>query len=351
MRFFLLISCNINHVDSKDFLYKVELIPEHRFPLDNLFNPIRMCIHQDYLILYQSNPQSHRSDFFFSAYSLTDEIYKGSFGGKGRGPGEWLFPTIIPSTLHSPYLYLTDDGSSSQTTALIHKMVLDSAIQLRSIGSFEIDKGGHYSMHNILISNDSLLVYDEFASAPILKVQHLDQDIPVKSWIYGANKGDYLSSDYIYQIQFDENRGVHAANDSCIAFLYTYKEQIDFLDWDLKLKKRLNYQKNKPIILSGDDRMDNVWYYNSAFMGQNFLYTFYYGVPYKEYLGKNDMVLEVFDLKGTPVCSYSFSPPKPAIFTVDERTFTLYGYRNDDGIEDSISVYRLPELRDYLYNR
>ncbi|MCL2738334.1 MAG: TolB-like 6-bladed beta-propeller domain-containing protein, partial [Bacteroidales bacterium] len=334
--FLLLISCNTNPIDSKDFLFEVELQPEHRFPLVEAFFPIRMYIHNDYLILYQSNTSNYQPDVFFAAYSLSDYSYKGSFGHKGRGPGEWIFPMFIRSTSNSPYLYLTD-LSFRETTALIHKMILDSTMRLKAVDTFRIDKGGYHSMNNMVISKDSLLVYDEFASAPVLKIHRLGRDVPAISWKYGNYEGD--SRAYLQQSQFDENRGMLAANDSRIVFLYTFQDRIDIMDWNFKPQRRLNFQKTKPVI-SKDNRMDNVWYYSNAFLGQHFLYTYYYGVRFGEYMTRNDMVMEVFDLNGAPVCRYTFSRPMPAIFTVDERNFTLYGYRGDDGLEDSISVYR-----------
>ncbi|MCL2739229.1 MAG: TolB-like 6-bladed beta-propeller domain-containing protein [Bacteroidales bacterium] len=347
----LLISCNTTPVDSKDFLFEVELQPELRFPLGEAFLPLDMYIHDDYLILRQSNTGNYRPDVFFAAYSLSDYSYKGSFGHKGRGPGEWTFPMYIHSPSNAPYLYLTD-LSFRNNTAVIHKMVLDSTMRLREIGSFGIDKGGYYSMHSMAINKDSLLVYDEMFTSARLKVHHLGRDVPVISWEYGALKGDFNMPGYLEQIQYDENRGTLVANDSCVVFLYTFQDRIDVMDWNLKLKKRLNWQKTKPFIRKDFwDRMDNIWYYDRSFLGEHFLYALYYGVPYKELLISNYTAMEVFDLNGTPVCRYTFSRPMPAIFTVDERNFTLYGYRGDDGLEDSISVYRLPGLKEYLQNQ
>ena len=68
-------------------------------------------------------------------------------------------------------------------------------LALREVYAFKIDKGGYYSMNNMVISNDSLLVYDLFPSVTELRVHRLDQDIPVISWYYGASdrasEGDF----------------------------------------------------------------------------------------------------------------------------------------------------------------
>jgi len=198
----------------------------------------------------------------------------------------------------------------------------------------------------MVISNDSLLVYNEYFSAARLKVHHLGQDIPPISWEFGAYKGEFNTQEYLNQIQYDENRGISVSNDSCIMFLYSFKDRIDIMDWNFTLKKRLNYQKSNPVI-SKDNSMKNIWYYGKSFLGKHFLYTLYFGVPFEEYLLNNYTGMEVFDLSGNPVCRYTFPQSDLASFVVDERSFTLYGYRGGD----SISVYHLPWLKEYLENR
>jgi len=130
----LLISCNTNRIDSKSFLFEMELNPDNHFPLYETFLPLRMYVNNDYLILAQGNTGNYSPEFFFVAYSLSDYSYKGSFGLKGRGPGEWIYPIMIRSSFDSPFLYLTD-LSFLHSTATIYKMVLDSTIRLREVNS------------------------------------------------------------------------------------------------------------------------------------------------------------------------------------------------------------------------
>ena len=127
---------------------------------------------------------------------------------------------------------------------------------------------------------------------------------------------------------------------------------IDILDWNLNLKKRINYQKGKPIIPT-DWRDGMGRYYLHPFLGEHFLYVFYSDMFQSERIAKNihSLALEVFDMNAIPVSRFTFNEPTPTTFAVDERTFTLYGYRESGGMEDSISVYHLPGLKEYLQNR
>ncbi|MCL2739184.1 MAG: TolB-like 6-bladed beta-propeller domain-containing protein [Bacteroidales bacterium] len=334
----LFMSClTCNSVNSKHFLFEAELTVRGTFPIQDAFSPVKMHVKNDYLILCQSNLVNYFPEVFFQAYSLSDYTYRGSFGRKGRGPGEWITPEIIHSTNNSPYFYLWD--VSPRGAATVYKMALDSAMQLKEIVSFTVNKGYGF-MNRPVISRDSLLVFDEFSPEPALRVHHLNQEHPVITWKWGtSSQGQHL---------YDENLGILCANDSCVVYLYRYQDKIDFMDWNLRLKKRLNYQKNKPIIAKNLE--DNVTFYGGSFLGEHFLYAYYSGKSPREFQANSYLrpVLEVFDKDGTPVCRYSFSEPNPYVFTVDERTFTLYGYRGDNDMEDAISVYHLPGLKEYL---
>ena len=338
---FMICSSCYHHVEEKRFLFEEELTGVF-FPIHETFSPSDMYICNNYLILHQGSTGSNMPDIFFQVYTLTDYTYLGSFGQRGRGPGEWLLPDIIYS--QSPYLYLWD-VSSRRSTAAIYKIQLDSMAHPTTIDTFWVEKG-YNTMNHPVIRKDSLLVFDEFIPEAAIRVYHLKEDLPVLTMEYGAGSS-------LENRSTDENRGLLYANDSCLVFLYVLKDQIDILDWNLKLKKRRSFQKSTPVIYQHEDVIDNVRYYDYSFLGEHFLYTFYYGMSPKEMLEKNyrGHTLDVFDLEGTPIYRYTFSGFEPLTFVVDEPTFTLYGYRGHDGLEDSISVYHLSGLKEYLQNR
>ena len=329
-----------SHIGRKYFLYEAVLTVAHTFPVHDAFYPIEMYVKNNELILCQTNTPISFPDVFFQAYSLADYSCQGLFGFKGRGPGEWLLPQIVGSSLNSPYLYL-HEVSSRQPDNVIYKMILDSTTQLNQVETFFV-KTGPVFMNRPVINGDSLLVFIEYLPEQAIRVHHLNQERPVITWNWGTLPPQ--------QVSYDENFGTLCANDSYIVYLYRYQERIDFMDWNLKLKRSLNYQKSKPVI--GKDMMDNVNFYGRSFLGEHFLYTFHFGKSLKE-SEINDLgtALEVFDLNGTPVCRYTFPQPRPHIFTVDERTFTLYGFReteNTDDAENYITVYHMPELKEYF---
>ena len=330
-------------IDKKNFLFEAELTVAYTIPIHEMFPPLDLHIHNDFLILSNVGNPGYSLDYFFQAYRLSDLTYTGSFGRRGRGPNEWVNPDVVRSSVNCPYFYFWD-VSSRQSTAVIHKMVLDSMALMTEKDPFLVEKGYSF-MNRPVIRNDSLLVFDEFMpDQRAVRVHHLHGERPVTTWYYG------LSSSNSHPF-FDENMGTLLANDSCIIFIYRFKDRIDIMDWDLKLKKRMNYQRGKLAV--HEDRSEMITYYSPSYLGDHFLYTFYMGMSIKERQNRNvqSLDLEVSDLNGTSICHYTFSTPTPSIFAVDERTFTLYGYRGDNGMEDCIYVYQLSGLKEYLQNR
>ena len=328
-----------NQVESKHFLFETELTTYQRFPIHKALSPDGLHTYKDYLIISQVNNSGSSVDFFFEAYIHSDFTYAGSFGRRGRGPNEWINLDVVGATSNPPYFYFWDVSSRSPT-AVIHKMIIDSTIHLMEVDTFHVQKGLCFMNHPV-IKNDSLLVFDEYSPEPALRVHHLNHKKPVLTWTWGSLP--------IAVRAYDENYGRLLANESCIMFVYLYKNMIDFMDWDLKLVKRLNYQNGKPVIVY--DSSDNVEYYRNSYLGEHFLYCFFLGMSTNERKATSNLslALEVYDMNGTPVYRYTFSDPSPHDrFTVDESTFTLYGYRGDYGMEDFIYVYQLPGLKEYL---
>jgi hypothetical protein len=340
--FFLLFFAGCSRTDEKIFLFEAELTASHRFPINDAFHSFELHIHNDYLILSQSLNPGFSQDYFFQAYRLSDFGYVGSFGYRGRGPGEWNNPDVVQSAITSPYLYLCD-VSSRQKMTVIHKMELDSSARLIEIGTFTVDTD-YNPMNRSVIRDDSLLVYEEYApNRRALKVHHLKKDHPVITWEWMTSPPAKPS--------VEENDGILRANNSCIMFIYRVQDRIDIMDWDLTFKKRINYQKGKPVMPT--DWRDNIKFYVRSFLGEHFLYAFYSDMYESERKAKNivSLALEVFDMNGTPVHRYTFCEPTPTTFAVDERTFNLYGYREGGGMEDSISVYHLSGLEEYMQKK
>ena len=143
----------------------------------------------------------------------------------------------------------------------------------------------------------------------------------------------------------DPNMANVYANESRIALCYGYKKQIDFMDTDLNLIKRLTFQHASPDVITDYDNATQT--YTTGYFGKRYLYVVFMGTSWNEHktaASPCGVHLEVFDLDGNPIARYYLDGIRPVHFAVDEETFTLYGPVRDVDLEDCLVVYKLKGL-------
>ena len=285
------------------------------------------------------------NDFSINVYSATDYTFTSSFGERGHSDAFGL-PQFLKSS--SPYLYLIDVNNKNE----IRKYQIDSSGYVSLLQTCFAGING--SMNRPYIVGDSLIVYDEFIPEASIKIHNLRTNAVELSLPYSTTSLDKRF--------LDKNMGGLYANDTCIAFVYKYQDRIDFYNWQFNLVHSVNQQKSEPKIyppkpFSNVLPKDNVLYYGSSYMGQNYFYTLYRGVSFRVFRSDSIMinkqldsyiygltrdVLEVYDYNGQPVCRFHFDDVSPAVFVVDEDQNRLIGYR--EVYRDSILVYQLQGL-------
>jgi len=296
-------------------------------PLQGITDPLRVEVKHPFLIL-----QNHdsRRDSVFHIYDLTNNYeLKSIFGRRGRGPGEFIYPGLrfsqlpeivimdLQNDLRTYFFDINDEG----------QLILNNTKQPAYDG-----------IPNIAIINDSLYVRDDRFVSPSLQVFGFDDKRPRATWRYGNPE--------IMNPFTDPNFGDAYANKERIVFCYYYKKQIDFMDTDLNHIKRVRFKHDGPGVITEDNLSEIKRSYSTSYLGKRYLYAMYRGVSGKEY-GDPDFrgsVLEVFDLNGNPVIRYHMDGLAPSLFTVDEETFTLYGFHHNFEPEDHLLVYRLKGL-------
>lgn len=167
----------------------------------------------------------------------------------------------------------------------------------------------------------------------------MQDESPEKSWKYrDPDMIDYYA---------DPNMGNVYANESRIVFCYGYKKQIDFMDTEFNLIKRVKFEYTDPVIststaMPGEDKRS----YVNSYIGKHYLYALFFGMTWNEYESNSTCgtFLEVFDLDGNPVIRYQLKGRRPVYFAVDEETFSLYGVGDKGDPEDNLLVYKLKGL-------
>ncbi|MGL5562137.1 MAG: hypothetical protein ACRDCN_05930 [Tannerellaceae bacterium] len=321
----LLITCalQVACTSNKEPQFPIESsIQQELMPLQGLTTPLLVEIRHPYLIMQNWK----QNDSLFHIYDLRTNELKSAFGQKGQGPDDYVLPWLIRSQLKDfiisdnqafQFFQINEDGSPILKTRILPKY------------NNNINEGAFI--------NDSIFVVDAQYTGPYLYTFNVDSDVPLKTLKY--RNGD------IMDVLLDPNMGRVYANEDRIIFSYEYKKEIDFMDTDFNLLKKVKFdfaKSDDAILGSGDENIA----YGIGYCGKRYFYVISMEQSWKTYRekGMKGSVLEVFDMDGKPVARFPFEGKNPTYFAVDEETFTLYGTTEDGDPEDCLLVYKLNGL-------
>ncbi len=150
----------------------------------------------------------------------------------------------------------------------------------------------------------------------------------------------------IVDYMIDPDKADVYANENRVVLCYGYKKQIDFMDIEFNLIKRVKFRYKYPSNLANSKPGEDKISYVSSYLGKKYFYASFLGKSWNEHYDHNfyGTFLEVFDLDGNPVIRYRFDGLRPVYFAVDEETFTLYGPGDEGEPEDYLLVYKLKGL-------
>lgn len=271
--------------------------------VDVILEPARIQIGEN--LLYVS---CFRCDTMIYTFSLPDFKLLSSFGGRNNGPEGFQFPTF--------------------TNAKKNNVGLWGYADLKKIKQFRVDKTGlwsfveeynltEYKAYNQLFAiNDSLAYYNNHP--PLLTLKRVD----LKA---GGNE-----KEHVFEMDqsrgnafFMSNKGDLSVSAHSVAYLYYYKNRIDFFDLDFNLIK--SYKgTNRKVSVDTQDMRESIVYYIGSFAGEQFLYAINHSQAFK-YKKEQACTLEVFTWNGELVSTVELSPAVD-IFVVDEGNQLLYGY-------------------------
>lgn len=302
---------------------KEDTLSEKLMPLQGLTSPIRVDVKHPFLIIQNSKQR----DSLFHIYNLTNKKLKSAFGVEGEGPDEFVLPWLV-QTKFSDFL-ISDKHTFYRF-----------GINEEGIPIFKGAKEPKYinTVNEAAFINDSLFVVDAQYTGPNLYLLNYQDELPQKSWKYrNPDMIDYIA---------DPDMGNAYANDSRIVFCYGYKKQIDFMDTEFNLIKRVKFKFDNPTIINSENQGDVNVSYTYGYLGKRYLYALFFGTSWNENRANatRGTFLEAFDLDGNPVVRYHLEGRRPVYFAVDEETFTLYGTGEDGDPEDNLLIYKLKGL-------
>lgn len=299
-----------------------ETLTQELMPLQGITSPLIVEVKSPYLVFMNTKMQ----DSLFQIYDLRTQELTHAWGKIGDGPGEFTLPWLM----RTPFSEL----------AIMDKQTFHFyEITEKGEAVLKCSKKPQYpnSVAEAAFLNDSTFVVDAQYTGPNLYLYNMRDEAPLKSWKYrDPNRLDYMT---------DPNMGHLYANENRIILAYEYKKEIDFMDTEFNLIKKVKFDfpvSNENLLGRGDENVA----YTYGYLGKRYFYVNYFGTSWEK-CEKNDTrgtYIEVFSLDGTPVARYFLEGKRPVYFGVDETTFTLYGTPIDNLPEDNLLVYRLKGL-------
>ena len=311
--------------DPQAFRIEKVLTPE-LMPLQGLTDPSRLEIKYPYLIVQNSEKLR---DSIFHIYDLRNNELKCVFGSIGQGPKEYVMPWLLNNQL---------DGFVIENNNAFQKFSIDGDGQ--AVLKEKMTPVFQMALSEAQFIHDSLFVVNPafYGISYMLKCDMKSEE-PVKAYAYRDTT--------LINYADDPNRvDCMFANKDRIVLCYAYKKQIDFMDTDFNLVKRMEFDDYVPKYewRNPDEHKPS---YVQGYLGKRYLYAIFMGCTYGELEARDEKgaFIEVFDLNGNPVARYEMQGMRPSFIAVDEATFTLYGTGWKGEPEDHLLMYKLEGLK------
>lgn len=243
-------------------------------------------------------------------YSLPDLNLLNSHGVKGSGPEDFMFPVFTQAF---------DNMVSMWGYTDLRKVKLcqvDTSGVFTTVAEFMLPENKAYNQ--LFTLGDSVAFYNDFPPNLTLKKLDLKQGKELKEHTFEMDQSKGNSF-------FTQNKGDLCVSSKGLAYLYYYKDRIDFFDLDFQPVQTHAPQKVKQQI-DTQDWQNSTIYYIASYARDQYLYA----IKLADRLNANakDCTLEIFGWDGTLINSYSLNPVID-LFVVDESNQMLYGVNRE----------------------
>lgn len=214
--------------------------------------------------------------------------------------------------------------------------------RFKKIKQFKVENNGKWNFikehilneekpyNQIYLIKDSIIFYNDYP--PELEIKKINMIHPS---IYSTHKFP-MNQDFTNAF-FMNNKGNIVASNNGVAYLYYYKDRIDFFDFDLNLIQTSEAAGFKEHI-DNKEIEKSILYHTSHYGGEKYLYTINMKSSLKN-AEKKYCNFEIFNWNGDAIRTYKLFPAIN-IFVVDEKFNKIYGYNYD--LPNSFYVYNLP---------
>lgn len=334
---FLLIfsSCGNNTDVEKSFANKIDLIAEH-IAIDELLNINNLVKTEDYIVL--QNTTNSGQDIYY-VYSCPELDFLYSFGANGRGPEEYLMPSVIKNTKGN------NIGFRDHATDIVAFYELsDTEAVLKSSREFSSPDYDRFFWEINMMDDSLFLIKHQGYQRGLRELWNIESNRMVYSIANSFPKLPRKLGKNYYTI-FDDY--LIASNGVRFVTAYCFIDRIEFGKVEkntIRLTSSVGAMHPPEFHLYGHDTETeysidrNIVCYENVYAGTDYVYALYSGRRLDETENNHSSVIEIYTWDGKPD-RVLYLDSSVAYFAVDEKDGIIYAVNPD---EDSILKFRLP---------
>jgi hypothetical protein len=325
---------NVKIIDK--FSQTIELSGQPIPKIKNDFFPLQMGLKDSILVFQDFENSPH-----FHAYKVPGFDFIGSFGKKGKGPGELQNPSFwgqIEKNNNGRYTLWTYQMDLCQLVSLnIEKEINDPGTEFEK--EFDIPLGPGEAVNIIAINDTSFVGTGAEAQGEFFIYDRLWENVEWKDYFVNSFINIEANRDVISECK----RGIIKVKPDKSKFVkaLVYAPIIDVYDSRGTLKFSIMLSDFKqPSIQANEFDGSTMVYYENIYVTDNYIYALNKNCTIDEYNFCDDAEIHVFTWNGAPVCNYKLNegigPASP--FVVDELNNKIYTV-NPKSEEDFFSLF------------
>ena len=318
-----LISCSQDiSIGKKEFEKEITLSGIN-IETGTLTNIRELCIKDSFLITLNDRPDSIIQIYKIPSFEL---FY--SFGKKGKGPGEYLFPRLVFNFDDNKIIAIHDPGNQSLWSIKVNETA-------EVVNKRELKFPDQIPISRFLIEN-RFFIYDAFTPTEG-EIKTFDLETNKSSTVYSFNE---FKQRHKTSAAYEGYLGVNPKS-RLLVFMYMYYDRVDILNLKGKLLHSIvNVKSEKP--QQKTDATSMVYYFGGYFT-EDYIYGIYLNAPRQRIIedsGNLNCFIEVFSWEGEPVKRFKLDR-MVYLIAVDEANKVIYA--KDPLNEDELCKYSLPD--------
>jgi len=288
-------------------------------------------------IVIKDNTLVMKTGHSIMIFSLPDFKFLGYTGSWGRGPDEFIYPSVVPTDQEDLLCYMFE-----ATNQKLYSLDKQGNLSYYPFLFDMAEKKGFSDKALVNVGPDDFVYADTSPTGKSIYRATADNDSAQIRMVYNLGLNPKRKSPFAYIGDFVVN-----AKQNRMAYAYKYFKIIKFMDMEAQTVKTINFELEKfdeNTLYKVDGLDQNVTHYWGACAQDKYVYFLYSGRTPMNVMKDNQknphIFVEQYDWNGTPIHKYKLD--QWGYFTVDEANGKIYLLSTNH--DDPFFVYDLKEL-------